>query len=87
MKMKPFGWSSIFRLFFKFLVVSIIFVAINQKSERVFMLAQSYMPAQDIHIVVNPGSDQRSPWYKVEDIGKDIITSEWIFSSSQLKTW
>jgi hypothetical protein len=29
-----------------------------------FLLAQkSYMPAQDIHILVNPSNDKLGPWY------------------------
>ena len=33
------------------------------------MLAQSYQPAQDIHIVVNPLNEKMSPWYEVTDPG------------------
>jgi hypothetical protein len=61
-------------------------VAINQKNEKIFMLAQSYMPAQDIHIVKNPGENDFSPWYKVTPDLK-IITPEWVFNRNQLKRW
>jgi len=55
--------------------------------KRAFMLAQSYMPAQDIHIVKNPGAkDENSPWY--QSIGTtQIITPEWIFTTTQLYQW
>ena len=39
-------------------------VAFNKKGEKIFILAQGYMPAQDIHIVKNPmepGTMQRPP--------------------------
>ena len=41
--------------------------------QRIFMLAQGYMPAQDAHIVVNPAADG-SPWYSA-DFGEDLRTS------------
>jgi hypothetical protein len=50
------------------------------------MLAQSYMPAQDIHIVKNPMKDKLSPWYEVND-EKQIITPQWIFETGQIKMW
>ena len=50
------------------------------------MLAQSYMPAQDIHIVRNPLDDKLSPWYKVTD-SKEIITPEWKFYKNQSRQW
>jgi hypothetical protein len=61
-------------------------VAINEKGKKMYMLAQSYMPAQDIHIVKNPVNDKLSPWYEVNNNG-DIITPEWIFTNRQLKRW
>ncbi len=48
------------------------------------MLAQSYMPAQDIHIFVNPLDKNLSPWYEIED---DIISPEYAFTKDELKTW
>ena len=44
--------------------------AINEKGQVVYMLAQSYMPAQDIHIVRNAARPEFGPWYPLED-GKD----------------
>jgi hypothetical protein len=64
----------------------VIDAAINDKGNKIFMLAQSYMPAQDIHIVKNPMNDDLSPWYEVND-AKDIITPEWTFSNDQLRRW
>ena len=64
----------------------VIDMAKNDRGDKVFMLAQSYMPAQDIHIVKDPVNDQLSPWYNVND-AKDIITPEWIFFNNQLRRW
>ena len=61
-------------------------VAMNDNGEKIFMLAQSYMPAQDIHIVKNPLREDISPWYKVHDELR-IVTPEWTFLRSQLKKW
>jgi len=50
-----------------------------------YMLAQSYMPAQEIQILVNPMNPE-SPWY---DLTSDpvIYTAEWDFTSDQFKTF
>jgi hypothetical protein len=58
-------------------------VAINEKGRRTFLLAQSYMPAQSIHIVKNPMNENLSPWYEVDDGGK-IVTPGWTFYKNQL---
>ena len=48
--------------------------------KRIFILAQSYMPAQDIHIVVNPENENLSPWYEADASVEQIITPEWNFT-------
>ena len=64
----------------------VIDVAVNDKGNKVFMLAQSYMPAQDIHIVKNPMNEKLNPWYEVNN-AKHIITPEWRFFNDQLRQW
>lgn len=64
----------------------VVDVATNKAGKRIFMLAQSYMPAQDIHIVQNPGNGTLSPWYEAADVTM-IITPEWDFSVGQLRSW
>jgi len=51
---------------------------------RVFMLAQGYMPAQDIHILRNPQHVEPDPWY-VLDSGESLVTPEWTFETRQLR--
>lgn len=52
--------------------------------EKVFMLAQSYMPAQNIHVLKNPNNNSLSPWYSVADCKTKISTPEWTFTPNQL---
>lgn len=61
-------------------------MAVNSEGKKIFMLAQSYMPAQDIHLVKNPVDDKLSPWYEITDNG-GIDTPEWTFEPGQLRTW
>ncbi len=66
--------------------IIVLDVALNKESNnKIFLVAQSYMPAQNIHILNNPTNPNLSPWYSLADI-KDIIeTPEWTFYSNQLK--
>lgn len=66
--------------------VMIVDMAINSSGEKMYLLAQSYMPAQDIHVLVNPNDEKHSPWYSINS-EQIIETPEWTFTSSQLKTW
>lgn len=51
---------------------------------KLFILAQSYMPAQEIQILKNGiPADILSPWYTT-DFGPYLKTPEWTFTRSQL---
>lgn len=64
--------------------VIILDMAKNEKTgERIFIIAQSYMPAQEIHILKNPEREDISPWYSV-DFGSKLVTPDWIFEDNQL---
>lgn len=52
--------------------------------KQLFLLAQSYMPAQELHIVSNPNNKNISPWYEL-DFGEELLTPDWQFSSMDLK--
>ena len=52
--------------------------------EKVFLVAQSYMPAQDIHVLKNPNDHDHSPWYRIPD-GDLFKTPEWTFRKRDLK--
>ena len=54
--------------------------------ERRFLLVQSYMPAQDIHVLKNPASSDGSPWYDAR-FGWPLATPEWTFPMGSHKRW
>ncbi|UCG63233.1 MAG: DUF4846 domain-containing protein [Candidatus Zixiibacteriota bacterium] len=58
----------------------------KSSGKRMFMLAQSYMPAQEIHVLKNPYNATLSPWYDC-DFGERIRTPEWTFERADLKRW
>ena len=55
----------------------------KETGEKLFMLAQSYMPAQDIHILKNPQNKGWSPWYSLR-FEEELRTPEWKFYNNQL---
>jgi hypothetical protein len=52
--------------------------------KKVFLLAQSYMPAQDVHILRNPANPKSNPWYELA-FGERLHTPEWTFTAKELK--
>jgi hypothetical protein len=58
-------------------------VAEDARGQRIFLVAQSYMPAQSVHVLVNPGR-QGSPWFEARKEGP-LVTPEWEFSYSDLR--
>ncbi len=66
--------------------VIIVDVAIHKTTkEKIFLLAQSYMPAQEIQLLHNPQNKNLSPWYKLSEIDEELKTPEWTFKSTDLK--
>lgn len=66
--------------------VIVVDMAVNPKTnKKLFMIAQSYMPAQDIHILININKSSISPWYELEESATEIETPEWTFDKNQLK--
>ncbi len=64
--------------------VIILDMAENKKTgEKIFLTAQSYMPAQSIHILKNPENEALSPWYST-NFGNTLKTPEWNFNQNQL---
>jgi len=56
----------------------------KESGKRLFVLAQSYMPAQDIYIPRNPLEPALDPWYRL-DFGDELKTPEWTFKRGDLK--
>lgn len=62
----------------------VIDVAVNAKTgEKLFMLAQSYMPAQQVHILRNPEKEGMDPWYSL-NFGPVLETPEYDFERGEL---
>ena len=63
--------------------INVVDVVVNKTNKKkMYMLSQSYMPAQETHILINP--ENGSVWYSLDEF-KDIITPEWRFTVNQLK--
>lgn len=68
--------------------VIVLDVAENIKTgDKIFLLAQSYMPAQSLHILKNfDHNTSLSPWYPI-NLGGQLHTPEWDFDVKALKKW
>ncbi len=64
--------------------IIVVDAAINADNEKVFLLAQSYMPAQETQLLINPVDESLSPWYSLKDKEK-LVTPEWSFQLTDLK--
>ena len=64
--------------------VMVIDMAENRATGRkVYLLAQSYMPAQEIQILVNANNTSFSPWYELNN--ETLTTPEWTFKPADLR--
>jgi hypothetical protein len=64
----------------------VVDVAVNQQGLLIFLLMNSYMPAQDMHVVINPTEPSLSPWFSLSG-SQPLELPEWTFQLSELKTW
>ena len=62
--------------------VLVLDVAEDNQGNRVFLLGQSYMPAQQFHVLHGPESRQ-NPWYPAKSSGT-LKTPEWTFDYGDL---
>lgn len=62
--------------------VLVVDVVENKNGEKLFLLAQSFHPAQEIQIIANPAQDEISPWYQLKQ--GELLTPEWRFMTSDL---
>jgi len=66
--------------------VMVMDAAVNKSGQKIYLLAQGYMPAQDIHVLNNPASESLSPWYWVSEKSQ-IETPEYRFTKNELMRW
>ena len=64
--------------------VLVVDTAHGDDGTAVFLLAQSYMPAQQIHVLANPKDPELSPWYRY-DPAKGVGTPELYFTEWMLR--
>ncbi|MGZ3440548.1 MAG: DUF4846 domain-containing protein [Polyangia bacterium] len=55
--------------------VLVLDVAVGADGRRWLLLGQSYMPAQEFHVLRNPASS--SPWYDAASLASGLKTPEW----------
>ena len=65
--------------------VIIMGIARNNAGKRVYLLAESFMPAQDIHILKNTVYPELSPWYELDVDAPRTITAKYTFSPTSIK--
>ncbi len=65
--------------------VIVMDMCMDSSGNKLFMLAQSYMPAQDMHILQNIHEPGLSPWFRLPEPGMELYTPEWTFAYGQLK--
>ncbi len=65
-------------------VVVVVDLAVDSvERETLYILAQGFTPAQDIHVLNNLNNPDLSPWYPLDD-SPIITTPEWRFKSKDL---
>lgn len=66
--------------------VIVMDMAQNIQGQKIYLLAQSYMLAQNIHILKNALNQTLNPWYELTG-NETISTPEWTFYKNQLYSW
>jgi hypothetical protein len=65
--------------------VLVLDVAVETATGRkAFLLGQSYMPAQEFHVLRNAAGPDHGPWYDA-DFGERLVTPEWTFRADHLR--
>lgn len=65
-------------------IVADVAISATTKARR-FLLVQSYMPAQEMHVLHNPANTDGSPWYALPH--GELATPEWTFPAGSLRRW
>lgn len=65
--------------------VIVIDLCTNSEGQKKYMLAQSYMPAQETQLLLNP--ENGTVWFTLDKQNETIVTPEWVFTSKDLRTW
>ncbi len=64
--------------------IIVVDIAVNPiNKQKAFLLAQSYMPAQEIQVLKNP--NHSTAWYFTPSLNGSLVSPEWTFEVSDLK--
>ncbi len=66
-------------------VVIIVGHAKKANGKNIYLLAESYMPAQSIHIVTNPYNSSISPWYELKPTTDPVTTARFSFARGNFR--
>lgn len=66
--------------------VIVMDVAKHADGRQAFLIAQSYMPAQQIHVLKNMRHPELGAWFILDD-GDQLYTPEWTFDWNERKRW
>lgn len=64
--------------------VIVVDMAVAADGSKRILLAQSYMPAQSLHVLRNGRDPKRSPWFALPH-GAKFVTPEWTFETKHLR--
>lgn len=65
--------------------VMIVGCAKDKHNKKVYLLAESYMPAQSIHVLKNPFESGISPWYHLDLNSSPIQTARYTFNEANIR--
>ncbi len=65
--------------------VIVVGIAENSRKKRLYLLAESFMPAQDVHILKNPDNPNFSPWYELDVAAPKTVTAKYTFEPTSIK--
>ncbi|KAB2846793.1 MAG: hypothetical protein F9K44_14710 [Hyphomicrobiaceae bacterium] len=64
--------------------VLVVDMAVDARGTKRALLAQSFMPAQDIHVLKDPNTTNGTDWYEIS-ARSSLVTPEWIFPPGSLR--
>ncbi len=66
--------------------VLVLDMVVNPETgEKLYLFAQGYMPAQNMHILHNPYEPEISPWFRVQEDALYVATPQWTFRKKHVR--
>jgi hypothetical protein len=65
--------------------VMIVGCAKDKHNNKIYLLSESYMPAQSIHVLTNPFESGINPWYHLDLNGGSIETTRYTFNTANIR--